>query len=71
MNYPNVGKSLRIAQAMKDVKNIDLAERFNVKPQQVIRWRNTEDMYIHRVQEFADYFEMSLAEFIGLSDAKG
>ena len=71
MSYPNVGKSLRIAQAMKDVKNIEMAARFNVKPQQVIRWRNTEDMSIHRVQEFADYFEMSLSDFIGLSDAKG
>lgn len=70
MTYPNIGKSLKIAQAMKDVKNIDLAEKFNVKPQQVIRWRSTEDMAIHRVQDFANYFEMSLGEFVGLSDAK-
>lgn len=71
MSYPNIGKSLRIAQAMKDVKNIDLADKFGVKPQQVIRWRNSEDMPIHRVQDFANYFEMSLFEFIGLNDAKG
>lgn len=70
MTYPNIGKSLKIAQAMKDVKNIELAEKFNVKPQQVIRWRGTEDMAIHRVQDFADYFGMSLSEFVGLGDAK-
>lgn len=71
MTYPNIGRSLKIAQAMKDVKNIDLAEKFNVKPQQVIRWKNTQDMNIHRVQDFADYFGMSLFDFIGLGDAEG
>jgi len=70
MKYPNIGKSLRVAQAMKDVKNIDLADKFGVKPQQVIRWRNTEDMAIHRVQDFASYFEMSLTEFVGLGYAE-
>ena len=71
MTYPNIGRSLKIAQAMKDVKNIDLAEKFNVKPQQVIRWKNTQDMNIHRVQDFADYFGMTLFDFIGLGDAEG
>lgn len=70
MKYPNIGKSLRIAQAMNDVKNIDLAEKFGVKPQQVIRWRNSEDMPIHRVQDFANHFGMSLFDFVGLGDAK-
>jgi uncharacterized protein YjcR len=70
MKYPNIGKSIRIAQAMNDVKNIDLAEKFDVKPQQVVRWRSNEDMSIHQVQTFADYFGMSLSEFVSLADAK-
>lgn len=64
MKYANVGKSLRVAQALKDVKNIDLASKFGVKPQQVIRWRNSSDMSLHKVQELAQYFEMSLNEFL-------
>lgn len=70
MKYPNIGKSIRIAQAINDVKNTDLAEKFGVRPQQVVRWRNNEDMPIHQVQDFANYFGMSLFDFVGLSDAK-
>ena len=64
MKYANVGKSLRVAQALRDVKNIDLASEFGVKPQQVIRWRNSPDMPLHKVQDFAAYFEMTLNEFL-------
>lgn len=71
MQYINIGRCLKVAQALKDVRNIDLADRFGVKPQQVIRWRNSEDMPLHRIQDFATYFDMSLDQFIGLDDAKG
>lgn len=71
MQYINIGRCLKVAQALKDVKNIDLADCFGVKPQQVIRWRNSEDMTLHRIQDFATYFDMSLDQFIGLDDAKG
>ena len=74
MKHINISRCLRVAQALKDVKNIDLAKRFGVKPQQVIRWRNSEDMSIHRVQEFASYFGMTLNDFLNLgisSDAEG
>ena len=56
----------KIAQAMTDVKNIDLANRFGVKPQQVIRWRTSEDMSVHKVQELADYLGMTMNDFIKL-----
>ena len=64
MKYANVGKSLRVAKALKDIRNIDLASKFGVKPQQVIQWRNSSDMSLHKVQELAQYFEMSLNEFL-------
>ena len=66
MKKANIGKSLKIAQAMTDVKNIDLANRFGVKPQQVIRWRTSEDMSVHKVQELADYLGMTMNDFIKL-----
>ena len=66
MKKANIGKSLKIAQAMTDVKNIDLANRFGVRPQQVIRWRTSEDMSVHKVQELADYLGMTMNDFIKL-----
>lgn len=70
MDNINVGRCIKIAQAINDVKNIDLARHFDVKPQQVIRWRNSEDMNLHRIQNIAKYFEMNLIDFLGLEDAR-
>ena len=69
--YVDIGRSLRIAQALNDVKNIDLAERFGVRPQQVIRWRNSQDMPVHKCQDFAEYFGMDFYKFLELGHAKG
>ena len=66
MKKANIGRSLKIALAMHDVKNIDLAESFGVQPQQVIRWKSMEDMSVHKTQDFADYFGMTLSAFIKL-----
>ena len=71
MTYINIGRCLRVAQALRNVKNKDLADHFNVRPQQVIRWRNMQDMSVHRVQEIAEYHSMSFDQFIGLDDAEG
>jgi len=71
MQYTNIGRCLKVAQALRDVKNIDLAREVGVKPQQVIRWRNSQDMNFHRVQWFPNRFDMTLSEFLGLDDAKG
>jgi len=71
MKKVNIGKCLRVAQAMKSVSNGELAKRFGIQPQQVIRWRKMEDMSFRRIQEIAEYFGMSFDAFIGLDDAKG
>lgn len=71
MQYIDIGHCIRVAQALKNVKNIDLANEFKVKPQQVIRWRNSEDMPFRRIQDLAAYFDMPLVKFLGLQDAKG
>lgn len=70
MDNINVGRCIKIAQAITDVKNIELARHFNVKPQQIIRWRNSEDMNLHRIQDIARYFQMDFFEFLELEDAK-
>jgi|TARA_R110000803_G_scaffold93438_2_gene160939 hypothetical protein len=71
MKYSNMGQSLRVAQAMHGVTNIQLAAHFNVTGQQIIRWRNGTDMRIHRAEDMAKFFGMTLIKFIGLGNAKG
>ncbi len=66
----NIGKCVRVAQAMKEVTNVEMARHFSVKPQQVVRWRNAEDMSVRRMEEIAEYCGMSLITFLSLSDAK-
>lgn len=69
IKYIHFGKCLKIAQAMRDVKNVDIAKEFGVKPQQVIRWRGMADMNMHKVQWFAQYFGMTVDEFMSLDNA--
>jgi hypothetical protein len=69
--HANIGKSIKVALAIRDIKNIELAEHFNVLPQQVIRWKNMEDHSFHRIQDFCAFFNMSVDEFVRLGSAKG
>lgn len=69
--HANIGKSIKVALAIREIKNIELAEHFNVLPQQVIRWKNTKNHSFYRVQEFAEFFKMSVDEFVRLGSAKG
>ena len=73
IDYANIGKSIKVALAIRDITNLNMAKHFNVLPQQVIRWKNTENHSIHRVQEFAEFFDMHLDDFIAIglkADAK-
>lgn len=69
MKYTHFGRCLKIAQTIRDVKNVELAKELGVKPQQINRLRKTEDINMHRVEWFADYFGMSVPEFMGLDHA--
>jgi len=69
--HANIGKSIKVALAMRDIKNIELAEHFNVLPQQVIRWKGMKDHSFHRVQDFCAFFKMSVDEFVRLGGAEG
>jgi hypothetical protein len=66
IHYANIGKSIKVALAIREITNLSMAKHFNVLPQQVIRWKNTENHSIHRVQEFSDFFGMHLDDFIAL-----
>lgn len=68
MNKTNVGKCIRIAQEKRGVSTLTMAEHFNVHRQQVQRWRSSEDMRLHRIEQFANYFDMTRDEFLQLGD---
>lgn len=60
----NVGKSIRVAMAKREVHNLDIAETFNVSEMTVYRWKAKEDAPIGRTVKLANMFDMSFDEFI-------
>jgi hypothetical protein len=64
----NVGKCIRVAQEMRDISTSTMCKDFGVSRQQVHRWRSSDDMRVHKVEEFANYFNMGRNEFLSLGD---
>lgn len=64
--HTNVGKCLRIAQEKKGVSNRDLCEGMGVVRQQVTRWRKSENMKLHQLQEICKILGVGLDEFCSL-----
>lgn len=60
----NVGRGLRQIQAELRVTNRKLAEQLGVTPVQVARWRSRRDMKLSRVVELANFFEISIDDFL-------
>lgn len=63
---PHVGRCLRIAQAKFDVKSADLARALDTVPQQVVRWRATENMRVHTLKAICDHLGITIDEFLSL-----
>ena len=62
----DIGRSLRAAQARDRVTGAELAQSFDTVPQQVQRWRQAKDLKVGLTMRLADYFGLTLGEFIGL-----
>lgn len=60
----HVGKTLQRLQRYNDVNCIQLAKDLKTSPQQVSRWRQMEDMKISQIKQLADYFKVSVEEFV-------
>ncbi|HAR76094.1 MAG TPA: hypothetical protein DCR60_07765 [Psychrobacter sp.] len=60
----DTGASLRIAQAKENITASQLAKAFDVYPQQVMRWRNGNDIKVSLAIRFSVFFKMTLSEFI-------
>ena len=60
----HVGKTLQRLQRYNDVNCTQLAKDLKTSPQQVSRWRQMEDMKISQIKQLADYFKVSVEEFV-------
>lgn len=62
----NAGLCLRVAQVKYDKPTMKMAEDYGVARQQINRWRNAKDMKLSKMQEFADYFDITITEYVAL-----
>ena len=64
----NLGKSLKIAIATKEIKTKDLADGLLVSRQQVSNWKRTGSISSSRLVDICKYFDMEVSEFIALGE---
>jgi len=64
----NIGKCVRVAQEMRGITSKKMAADFKTTKQQVWRWRNADDMKLSKIEELAEYFKMTLYQFLTVGD---
>jgi plasmid maintenance system antidote protein VapI len=62
----DTGASLRVAQAKAQINSSDLARVLDIYPQQIMRWRNGQDMKVSLAIRFSKHFGITLNEFLAL-----
>lgn len=65
------GKCLRVAQTKHRISNVKVAAHFNVHHQQVMRWRKSESVKLNLADSIAEFFGMTLCEFLALDGTNG
>ena len=65
----NIGRCVRVAQEVRGISSKKMAADFKTTKQQVWRWRNADDMKLSRIEILAEYFDMSLYQFLTIGDA--
>lgn len=63
----DAGKSLRVAMAMRGVKNKKLAEDMGVSNQQVTNWLSG-PVGLGNIKSLSEYFGMKVSAFIALGE---
>ena len=64
----DLGISLRMALAKRDMKNKDLAEALNTTSQQVSTWISRSSINMSNIQRICKVLDMKVSEFIALSE---
>jgi len=60
----HLGNKLKAAQARKGLTGVELSKRLGVTPQQLSRWRNSEDLGLNVVLRMCDALEITVSEFL-------
>ena len=66
----DIGKCVRVAQEMRGVSTKQMAADLKTTKQQVWRWRNAEDMKLSKIEELAEYFDITLYQFLTIGDVQ-
>ena len=64
----NLGKSLKIALAMKEIKQKELADKIDVSPQQISNWVSNGRISSPNQEVVSKALGMKLREFIALGE---
>lgn len=66
----NIGRSINVALAKKDMKKSDLVKSFGWSAAYVSRICRSPEMGMGSIQKLAEFFGMQVSEFIGLGEDK-
>jgi DNA-binding Xre family transcriptional regulator len=64
----DAGKCLRILQSRWGISSVDLAERLGCHAQQVLRFRNQENIKLHTLQRICAIADIGLDDFVDLNN---
>lgn len=64
----NIGRCVRVAQEVRGISSKKMAADFKTTKQQIWRWRNADDMKLSKIEELAEYFNMTLYQFLTVGD---
>lgn len=64
----NIGRSINVALAKKDMKKADLARSMDWSANYVSKICKSPEIGMGSVKKLADFFEMSVSEFISLGE---
>jgi len=60
----NAGKAIGYYQTMRCITGAELSRRMGIKPQQLSRWRQTEDMKLSAMIRVASALEVPVSDFV-------
>ena len=64
----NIGRSINVALAKKDMKKADLARSMDWSANYVTKICRSPEIVMGSVKKLAEFFEMSVSEFISLGE---
>lgn len=64
----NLSKSIRIALAERDLKQLDLAAGLGVQDSQVSRWVTKNTTTLDNIKRISKFFKLKVSEFIKLGE---